>query len=205
MNIIRVPGILKGILPEITWKIRDTKLVLYLTFDDGPTPDITGEVLSILANYNAGATFFCIGRNVERNPAIYSQLLVNQHSTGNHTYSHLKGWYTSNREYFDDIRLASRFIHSGLFRPAYGMITPSQIRQLKKQYRIIMWDVMSYDFDYGTGPDKCLNNVIRYARSGSIVVFHDSVKASEKVLYALPRVLEYFSEKGFAFRSIPSL
>ena len=202
MNRVKIPRILKTVFPEITWDFQDTEPSLYLTFDDGPTPAITTEVLSILARFNAKATFFCIGRNVERNPDVYQQLLTNGHTTGNHTYSHLKGWYTPNHEYYDDINLAAQFIQSGLYRPAYGMITPMQLRQLRQQYRIVMWDIMSYDFDYGTSPEKCLKNVIRYTSSGSIVVFHDSVKASKKLLYALPRVLEYYADRGFTFKSI---
>jgi peptidoglycan/xylan/chitin deacetylase (PgdA/CDA1 family) len=202
MNRVKTPRILKTVFPEITWDFQDTEPSLYLTFDDGPTPAITTEVLSILARFNAKATFFCIGRNVERNPDVYQQLLTNGHATGNHTYSHLKGWYTPNREYYNDINLAAQFIQSGLYRPAYGMITPMQLRQLGQQYRIVMWNIMSYDFDYSTSPEKCLKNVIRYTSSGSIVVFHDSVKASKKLLFALPRVLEYYADKGFTFKSI---
>jgi peptidoglycan-N-acetylglucosamine deacetylase len=202
MNLVKTPRILKTVFPRITWDFQDTEPSLYLTFDDGPTPSITAEVLSILARFNAKATFFCIGRNVERNPDVYQQLLTNGHATGNHTYSHLKGWYTPNHEYYDDISLAAQFIQSGLYRPAYGMITPLQLRQLALQYRIVMWNIMSYDFDYGTSPEKCLKNVIRYTSNGSIVVFHDSVKASKKVLYALPRVLEYYANRGFTFKSI---
>lgn len=202
MNRVKTPRILKTVFPEITWDFQDTEPSLYLTFDDGPTPAITTEVLSILARFNAKATFFCIGRNVERNPDVYQQLLTNGHTTGNHTYSHLKGWYTPNHEYYDDINLAAQFIQSGLYRPAYGLITPMQLRQLRQQYRIVMWDIMSYDFDYGTSPEKCLKNVIRYTSSGSIVVFHDSVKASKKLLFALPRVLEYYADRGFTFKSI---
>jgi peptidoglycan/xylan/chitin deacetylase (PgdA/CDA1 family) len=202
MNRVKTPRILKTVFPEITWDFQDTEPSLYLTFDDGPTPAITTEVLSILARFNAKATFFCIGRNVERNPDVYQQLLTNGHATGNHTYSHLKGWYTPNREYYNDINLAAQFIQSGLYRPAYGMITPVQLRQLGQQYRIVMWNIMSYDFDYSTSPEKCLKNVIRYTSSGSIVVFHDSVKASKKLLFTLPRVLEYYADKGFTFKSI---
>ena len=203
MNLVRTPRILKKVYPEITWDIHDAKPSLYLTFDDGPTPEITAEVLSVLAQFNVKATFFCIGRNVERYPDIYRQVLAGGHATGNHTYSHLKGWFTPNLEYYDDISLAAHFIDSSFYRPAYGMITPAQLRHLKQQYRIVLWNIMSYDFDYYTSPEKCLNNVIRYTNVGSIIVFHDSLRASEKVLYALPRVLEYFLEKGFSFKSIP--
>jgi peptidoglycan/xylan/chitin deacetylase (PgdA/CDA1 family) len=203
MDLVRIPRILRKVFPEITWEVPDEKPSLYLTFDDGPTPDVTAGVLSVLAQFNARSTFFCIGRNVERHPEIYRQILAEGHTTGNHTYSHLKGWFTSNREYYNDIALAAQFIHSGLYRPAYGMITPFQLRYLRNYYRIVMWTIMSYDFSYRTSPEKCFNQVIRYAKPGSVIVFHDSVKASEKLLYALPRVLEHFTERGFSFRSIP--
>jgi len=203
MVIVRIPRILKLVYPGLIWELSWNQKVLYLTFDDGPTPGITHEVLSILDRFNARATFFCIGRNAERHPEILQQVIENGHAVGNHTYSHLKGWFTSNNEYYNDIALASQFVASRFFRPAYGMITPSQVRHLKMQFRIVLWDVMSYDFQLATGKEKCLDIVIRHARAGSIVVFHDSVKASEKVLYALPRVLEYFGGMGFLFESIP--
>jgi peptidoglycan/xylan/chitin deacetylase (PgdA/CDA1 family) len=202
MNLVKIPGVLKKLFPAITWEIRTEEPVLYLTFDDGPTPVITDQVLSILGRYNAKATFFCIGRNVERHPDIYQNVIRAGHSTGNHTYSHLKGWYTPDKEYYSDIQLAAQFISSGLYRPAYGMITPGQLKHLLALYRVILWDVMSYDFAYNTSPQQCLGNVLRHSRPGSIVVFHDSLKASEKVLYALPRVLEYFGEKGYSFKAI---
>jgi peptidoglycan/xylan/chitin deacetylase (PgdA/CDA1 family) len=124
------------------------------------------------------------------------------HAVGNHTYSHLKGWYTPNRQYYEDIELASQFVHSGLYRPAYGLITPAQARYLQHRFHIVLWDVMSYDFDPAVSKEKCLSNVTRYARAGSVVVFHDSVKASANLLFALPRVLEYFGGKGFTFEAI---
>ncbi len=202
MAFVRIPGILKKIYPGLTWNIRGGARVLYLTFDDGPTPDITDQMLSILARYNARATFFCIGRNAERHPEILRRIMDAGHAVGNHTYSHLKGWYTPNPEYYEDIELASQFVPSRLYRPAYGMITPGQISYLKQRFQIVMWDVMSYDFDPTTPKEKCLSNVIRYARPGSIIVFHDSLKASTNLLYALPRVLEYFGEKGFDFKGV---
>jgi len=204
MAFVRIPPILKLVYPNLLWEIPEEKKVLYLTFDDGPTPRVTEEILSVLGKLNAHATFFCIGRNAERYPDILNQIIEKGHSIGNHTYSHLKGWFTKNQEYYKDILLAANLIRSVLFRPAYGMIKPSQVQYLKKQYKIVLWDLMSYDFSATTSREKCLENVIRYARSGSIVVFHDSVKASEKMLYALPRVLEHFTEKGFAFKSIVS-
>lgn len=200
---VRVPGILRRLFPEILWSMPPGEKKLYLSFDDGPTPVITEKVLDILAAYGARATFFCIGRNAERHPGLLQRILDEGHAVGNHTYSHLKGWYSRNPHYFADISLCAQFVPSALYRPGYGMITPSQVRHLRKQYKIVLWDVMSYDFDPNTRPETCLGNVLRYARPGSVIVFHDSVKASEKVLYALPRVLEHFRERGFGFEGIP--
>jgi peptidoglycan-N-acetylglucosamine deacetylase len=202
MNPVQIPWILKKTLTSLTWEMDHAVPALYLTFDDGPTPGITAEVLSILDQYNAKATFFCIGRNAERYPDIFKKMVANGHAAGNHTYSHLKGWYTRNWDYFNDIALAARFVPSHLFRPAYGMMTPSQVRYLKRQYRIVLWSIMSYDFDLATSPERCLSHVLKHARPGSVIVFHDSLKASEKVLYALPRVLEHFSGKSYEFNSI---
>ncbi|HJZ41585.1 MAG TPA: polysaccharide deacetylase family protein [Bacteroidales bacterium] len=203
MAIVRIPRIFRQAYPGLTWKMPGDRKVLYITFDDGPTPGITSAALTILGKFNARATFFCIGRNAERHPEILQEIISKGHAPGNHTYSHLKGWFTPNREYFEDILLAARIVPSGLYRPAYGMITPRQVKHLKDQYRIVLWDVMSYDFHPRTSGEKCLDNVIRYARPGSVIVFHDSVKASEKVLFALPGVLEYFGKQGYAFESIP--
>jgi len=203
MNLVRIPRILRIFFPGMVYHLPGDK-VLYLTFDDGPTPGITSAVLSILKEYKARATFFCIGRNAERHAGIMHEIRENGHAIGNHTYSHLKGWYTPDREYYADIGLASLFVPSGLFRPAYGLITPAQVRFLKNKFRIVMWDVMSFDFNRGTTPQQCLSNVLQNARPGSVVVFHDSVKASEKVLFALPKVLEHFGNLGYRFEAIPT-
>ncbi len=173
-----------------------------MTFDDGPTVDISSKVLEILNRYNALATFFCSGRNAERNQDILSNIIQEGHVLGNHTYSHLKGWYTSNHIYYADIEMASRFIPSALFRPPYGLIKPSQIRYLRQYYKIIMWSLLSYDYHPHFTKEQCLKHVMKNTKPGSIVVFHDSVKASHNMLYALPRVLDYFSEQGYTFKSL---
>lgn len=203
MTFVRIPRILKKVYPGLTWHIPGDRKTLYLTFDDGPTPQVTDRILDILGAYGVRATFFCIGRNVERYSTLMNRILEAGHAVGNHTYSHLRGWYTPDREYFEDIELAGQLIPSRLFRPAYGMITPNQVKHLKQKYQIVLWDVMSFDFHPGTSPEKCLDNVIRYAQPGSVIVFHDSLKASEKVLHALPGVLAGFTEQGFSFGSIP--
>ena len=202
MAFIRIPRVLK-IYPGLTWNMPGAQKLLYLTFDDGPTPQVTDKILDVLLEFRARATFFCIGRNAERHSALMNRIREAGHALGNHTYSHLKGWYTPDREYFADIELAGRFIPSRLFRPAYGMITPRQVKYLQKIYRIVLWDIMSFDFHPGTSKEKCLDNVIRHAQPGSVVIFHDSVKASEKVLFALPGVLAYFMKLGFSFESLP--
>ena len=204
MNLVRIPRILRRIFPGVTYEVPGEK-VLYLTFDDGPTPVITSRVLAVLKKFNAHATFFCIGRNAERHPGIMEEILRDGHAIGNHTYSHLKGWYTPDREYYADIDLASLYVPSLLYRPAYGLITPAQVRFLRKKFRIVLWDVMSYDFSRGTSPQQCLSNVLRNAHSGSVVVFHDSLKAADKVLFALPQVLEHFHGLGFRFEAIKSV
>ncbi len=207
----KTPKFIKWIFPKYTWAIPSSKKVLYLTFDDGPTPDITQRVLDILKQFNAKATFFCIGENVEKHPFILESVLKEKHSVGNHTYHHLKGWETSTKEYLENTEDCEQAFKSkivnhkpiNLFRPPYGKITNKQGKQLiKLGYKIIMWDILSFDWDNNTTKETCLNNVISKAKSGSIIVFHDSVKASEKMMYALPKTLEYFSKQGYEFKAI---
>lgn len=198
----RTPYIIKKIYYSLIWDLHNGEKDLYLTFDDGPVPGITLEVLDILDTYNARATFFCIGRNVERYPEIYSQILKRGHAVGNHTYSHLKGWKTKSKEYYSDIKLAGSFIKSNLFRPPYGKIKRAQLKHLRHHYNIIMWDVMSYDFSKSVSKEKCLSIVLNNIRPGSIIVFHDSVKAKEKVVYALPRLIKKYSNLGYTFSTI---
>jgi len=188
--------------PGLIWDMKTEDKSIYLTFDDGPTPEVTEEVLEILDRYHAMATFFCLGRNVERHPEIYTKIIHQGHSTGNHTYSHLKGWKSKNEVYYKDIELARHHIDSGLFRPPYGQIRRSQIKKLKEEYKIIMWEVMSHDYEKRASKDLSLKAILRYSKEGSIVVFHDSIKAIEKLRYILPRFIEHFSEKGYNFEAI---
>ncbi|MDY6801288.1 MAG: polysaccharide deacetylase family protein [Bacteroidota bacterium] len=187
---------------QLIWYFPQRKNEIFLTFDDGPTPEVTPWVLSILKKYNAKATFFCVGQKVQKNPALYQQIINEGHVVGNHSYSHLSGWKIKNQEYYKDIYKASGLIHSNLFRPPYGEITLQQIKQLKDEYRIIMWDVLSYDYHPKITPQKCLRNVLQKTSSGSVVVFHDNQKALKNLQYTLPLVLQYFSEKGFVFKPI---
>ena len=204
---VKTPWWLKRIYDSYTWSIPSNEKILYLTFDDGPHPEATPFVLSQLKQFTALATFFCIGKNVVSYPDIYKQILNEGHVTGNHTYNHLNGWKTSNDIYLKDISLASKEINSNLFRPPYGRITSFQAKNLKaamggKEVKVIMWDVLSADFDIDCAPEQCLANVVLPTVPGSIIVFHDSEKAFPKLQYSLPRMLKYFAEKGYSFKSL---
>ncbi|MDQ2721483.1 MAG: polysaccharide deacetylase family protein [Bacteroidota bacterium] len=205
--LVKSPWLLKKIYPECTWNINTDEKILYLTFDDGPHPQVTPYVLEELKKYNARATFFCIGKNVKEYFNVYKQILFDGHKPGNHTYNHLNGWKTTDKNYLENIAEATKIIDSNLFRPPYGRITKFQLKAIcgeKLNLKTIMWDVLSGDFDLSIKPEVCYLNVINNAQPGSIIVFHDSLKALPALQYALPRVLKYFSEKGFQFKVIPS-
>jgi peptidoglycan/xylan/chitin deacetylase (PgdA/CDA1 family) len=206
---IKTNWFFKKIFPNCIWKIPNQKNKIYLTFDDGPTPEITEWTLNQLKIHQAKATFFCIGNNIKKNPEVFKKVLKEGHSIGNHTFNHLNGWKTSNDNYFQNVALCEAEIrkhiteYCHLFRPPYGKIKLSQSQILRKKgYKIIMWDVISYDFDTTLSKEKCLENVIKNARSGSIIVFHDSVKAFPNLKYILPKTLEFFSKKGYVFEKI---
>jgi peptidoglycan/xylan/chitin deacetylase (PgdA/CDA1 family) len=201
----KTPNWLKTLYKDCTWDIPSHSKTIYLTFDDGPHPVATPFVLDELSKYNAKATFFCIGKNVGVEKEMFNQIITKGHAVGNHTFDHLNGWKTDDGIYLNNIAKAEEQINSNLFRPPYGRIKRSQIKKIhdsKPVTKIIMWDVLSGDFDKGISREKCLSNVIKNAESGSIVVFHDSEKAFEKLVYALPEVLEYFTEKGYRFEKI---
>ncbi len=205
--IAKTPKWVKKLFPACVWELPGIKKTLYLTFDDGPHPQITSFVLDELLKYNAKATFFCIGRNVVENPLVFDRILSEKHTVGNHTHDHLDGWKTANAAYLENIAEASRYIVSDLFRPPFGRITPKQHNQLQtgnKPFKIIMWSVLSGDFDVTITPEQCCKNVLKNAESGSVIVFHDSEKAFERLKYTLPAVLKYFSEKGYQFEKIVS-
>lgn len=198
----KIPKIIRPFTKGLTWNFPTEKPRLYLTFDDGPIPVVTPAVLEILAQYNAKATFFCVGDNVSKYPEIYRMILDNGHSVGNHTFNHLNGWKTANDEYVENTLSAKKYIQSSLFRPPYGKITRSQIKRLKEDFKIIMWDVLSGDFDLKTSAEKCAKNVINNADKGSIIVFHDSIKAAPTMLKSLPIILQHFANLHYEFSAI---
>lgn len=203
--VAKTPNWVKKLFQGRIWDMPTAKKAIYLTFDDGPHPLITPFVLDELIKYDAKATFFCIGKNVAENRLIYNRIIKEDHAVGNHTNNHLDGWQTNNVKYLQNITAAQAFINSNLFRPPYGRITGKQQKILGKlddPFKVVMWSVLSGDFDVNITPDQCYNNVVNNTESGSVIVFHDSEKAFERLRFTLPRVLKYFSEKGYQFEKI---
>lgn len=207
---VKTPWWLKKLYPRCIWDIPSREKVLYLTFDDGPHPEATPFVLHTLQQYNAKATFFCIGKNVAAHMDIYRNLLDGGHCAGNHTFHHLNGWKATDENYLKNILEAGKYIDSNLFRPPYGRITRFQVKLLtgirnspvNSNFRIIMWDVLSGDFDTSINGATCASYVIKNAQQGSIVVFHDSEKAFPRLKEALPKTLEHFNKLGYRFEAI---
>jgi peptidoglycan/xylan/chitin deacetylase (PgdA/CDA1 family) len=204
---VKTPWWLKRIYSSYVWSVNTKEKIIYLSFDDGPHPVATPFVLDELKKYNAKATFFCIGKNVVAEPVIYKRILEEGHTVGNHTYNHFNGWKTKDDVYLDDVREAGKFIDSIMFRPPYGKITSFQAKNinatLKKTFvKIIMWDVISGDFDNSLNGNQCLQNVILNTRKGSIVVFHDSEKAFSRLEFLLPAVLKFFESEGYRFERL---
>lgn len=215
----RITAIGKIMYPSLLWNIPTEEKRLYLTFDDGPIPGITPWVLSLLKEFNAKATFLTIGENVQKNPEIFKEIISEGHGIGNHTFNHLSGWKTSEEEYLKNVfsaeeemlknlgspplLLSSNSTGKKIFRPPFGRIKPSQIKSLQKlNFKILMWDVISGDFDTGLSPEQCYQNVVELANPGSVIVFHDSLKASTNLRFSLPKVLQYYKDKGYEFKAI---
>jgi len=207
LNIYRTPFFLPWLYPQLVWRIPVNEKKIYLTFDDGPVPGPTEFVLDVLSKFKIKATFFCIGDNVAKHPEVFNRLVSEGHQVGNHTQNHLKGWSTDLRKYIDNVKscedaLSTRIQNPEssvpLFRPPYGRITRKQIQSLP-DYRIIMWDVLTHDYNKAISEQQCLINSIKATRPGSITVFHDSVKAERNMKYVLPKYIEHFQSKGYRF------
>jgi peptidoglycan/xylan/chitin deacetylase (PgdA/CDA1 family) len=202
MSLVQPALLIRKFLPGSIWRMPDSGKTVYLTFDDGPTPGVTEQVLSMLAKVGAKATFFCIGNCVEKHPELFQKLLEDGHAIGNHTYSHKNGWKVSFSEFIEDVNKCSTIFSSPFFRPPYGKLSPRQFIHLRKKYTIIMWDVLSLDYDTRLSSESCLNNVLHHVRNGSVITFHDSLKAWPRLKEILPQILEELSNQGFTFSVI---
>ncbi len=196
---MQLSRVLSPFYPGLKWRVNTKSKVIYLTFDDGPIPDVTEKVLDILDTYNWKATFFCVGENVQKHPSIYQKVIERGHRVGNHSFNHLRGFKTSREEYVANVRKASEYIDSKLFRPPHGRITYAQIRALKDDYDIVMWDVLTYDYDKRKTPAQIVKIIQRNLRKGSIVLLHDSIKAENNVLTVLPQAIEFWQSKGYTY------
>jgi len=205
MYFVKTPKIIRYYYKDLIWKVPEEEKRIYLTFDDGPDKRTTNSILDILDQYNAKATFFCVGKKVMEVPEITNQIEKKGNTIGNHSFNHLNGWKTSTEEYLLDIEKSNKVMQSNLFRPPYGRITRQQIKILRDQYNIILWSVLPGDFDSKTSREKCLSRSINNTTRGTIIVFHDNIKAIDKVIYSLPRYLEHFTKLGFKFEPLSDL
>ena len=196
---IQFPRLLRPLWGKVVWRKDPSKKVIYLTFDDGPVPEVTPLVFDLLDEHTIKATFFCVGENVQKHPDTFAQVMSRGHKVGNHTFNHLKGFSVKDEEYYDNIDKAAELIDSKLFRPPYGRITGKQMKKLRYRYTIIMWDVITHDYNKSLSPETIMRTIKRYSRNGSLVVFHDSIKAKENVLAVLPLAIEYWKSKGYTF------
>lgn len=200
MNVYSAPFWIRAIYPKgLVWRVPTRQKEVFLTFDDGPVPEVTPLVISILKKYNIKATFFCVGENVQKYPEVFEMLQKEGHAVGNHTFHHIKAWKTDLNSYLSEVELCNRLVKSNLFRPPYGQINRKIIRNLAKEYHTFMWSALTGDYDKTLSGDQCLANAVNNTAPGSIIVFHDSLKALARMEYALPLYIEYCLEKGFGF------
>lgn len=199
---MRTPSFLKPLLPGLYWPQKSEEKVVYLTFDDGPIPQVTPWVLDLLKKYQAKATFFCIADNVRKHPAVFERLQEEGHRIGNHTFNHLNGVKTNTKEYLKNVETAHQLLNVDLFRPPYGKLKPSQYHQLKKQYKIVLWDVLSRDYNVKLTGEYCSKLVLNQVKPGDVIVFHDSLKAWDRLSVALPIILEELARKGYRFEAL---
>jgi len=202
MIIEQLPIFFRGVYRKVTWRKDSSIKNIYLTFDDGPIPEVTPWVLDILDKYGIKATFFCVAENVWRYPAIYEDILRRGHRTGNHTYNHLRGFFTSTKRYLANVEKAATFVKSDLFRPPHGELRSLQYLKLRTKYKIIQWDVITRDYNPALTGEQVLDIVKKYARNGSIVVFHDSLKSERNMRYAMPKAIEFLMEQGYSFETL---
>lgn len=203
MFVEQPPLLYRMLFPECLWRIQKKRKCVYLTFDDGPIPEVTPWVLDTLDHYGVKATFFMVGDNAKRNPDLLQEVLRRGHSVGNHTMNHMQGTKVTMKTYMDNVEQANALLHTNLFRPPHGLMRFSQARAVKSNYSVIMYDVVTRDYARNIDGEEVLNNVKRYARKGSIIVFHDSLKAEKKMKYALPKAIEWLKENGYEFDKIP--
>ena len=197
--LVRPPRLLRKYYKDSVWRMNKDEPVIYLTFDDGPIEGLTPWVLDTLKQYGVKATFFCVGNNVEINHLIYERILNEGHKAGNHTYDHIKGWKSKTRDYLQNVERCEQLTKTKLFRPPYGRIKMPQFTRLIKEYKIVFWDVLTYDYDKLVTPETCLQNSIKYTRNGSIVVFHDNMKAQKNLKFVLPKYIEHFLKLNYKF------
>ena len=202
MDWVHTPAWLKKIFPQMVLEIPSQEKNIYLTFDDGPTPGITSQVLAFLLAHNAKATFFCLGANIEQFPQTFEEIKSAGHTIGNHGYKHISGFSCGLQKYIENARQGAETSTSKLFRPPYGRITPWQIKRLKKDYKLIMWGIMSMDFKQTLTSAKCLQNVIRNIKPGAIILFHDTEEAKENVLQVLPELLDWIDKNGYQAKAL---
>ncbi|MCE2790022.1 MAG: polysaccharide deacetylase family protein [Saprospiraceae bacterium] len=202
MYLVKTPPLVRTLFPDYVWQMPTDEKVVHLTFDDGPIPELTPWVLDVLHAYGCTATFFCVGENIQRNPDLYRRILQEGHATGNHTFHHLNGWHTETSEYLENVALCDDLMESTLFRPPYGKLKPFQAQALKKEKTLVFWDVLSGDFDERISPEQCLENVMQNYEKGSVIVFHDNIKAKTKLEYVLPAFLRHLQEEGFTSRAL---
>lgn len=202
MLIEQTPDFIRKLIPGAVWRLPQKEKTVYLTFDDGPIPEVTPWVLDLLRKYNIKATFFCVGDNVRKHPEVFKMLVSAGHSVGNHTFNHLQGFKVKSDKYVENVELADTYIRSNLFRPPHGHLRIRQGTRLSKKFRFVMWDVITRDYNRKLSGEYVLNVVKRYVRNGSIIVFHDSIKAEKNMKYALPRAIEFLLSEGYKFEKI---